>query len=210
MHSADSNTLIRINNVWLIRQQKTILRDVSLNVDKGDFVVITGPNGGGKTSLLRIILGLLSPTRGSVEISRGLTIGYLPQKNHIDSHFPISVREVVESGLLGIKGISRDQRKAKTEEMLELIGLSSHASNAIGQLSGGQLQRTLLARAIISRPELLVLDEPLSYLDKKFEHKLYELIESISSHSTILLVSHELTNIGGMASKHLVVDKGIL
>lgn len=146
MHSADSNTLIRINNVWLIRQQKTILRDVSLNVDKGDFVVITGPNGGGKTSLLRIILGLLSPTRGSVEISRGFTIGYLPQKNHIDSHFPISVREVVESGLLGIKGISRDQRKAKTEEMLELIGLSSHASSAIGQLSGGQLQRTLLAR----------------------------------------------------------------
>lgn len=193
----------------MVREGKSILRDVSLDVRRGDFMAITGPNGGGKTTLLRIILGLLKPTRGSVAIDKNLTIGYLPQKNMIDSHFPITVDEVVEQGLLRVRSLDREQKRSKARRALELVGMESRASQPIGQLSGGQLQRTLFARAIVSDPQLLVLDEPLSYLDKKFEHKIYDILADLSKSTTILLVSHEMSTIADMANRHLIVDGSI-
>lgn len=193
----------------MVREGKSILRDVSLDVRRGDFMAITGPNGGGKTTLLRIILGLLKPTRGSVAIDKNLTIGYLPQKNMIDSHFPITVDEVVEQGLLRVRSLDREQKRSKAKRALELVGMESRASQPIGQLSGGQLQRTLFARAIVSDPQLLVLDEPLSYLDKKFEHKIYDILADLSKSTTILLVSHEMSTIADMANRHLIVDGSI-
>lgn len=193
----------------MVREGKSILRDVSLDVRRGDFMAITGPNGGGKTTLLRIILGLLKPTHGSVEIDKSVTIGYLPQKNMIDSHFPITVDEVVEQGLLRARNLNRQQKRAKARRALELVGMESRASQPIGQLSGGQLQRTLFARAIVSDPQLLVLDEPLSYLDKKFEHKIYDILAELSKSTTILLVSHEMSTIADMANRHLIVDGSI-
>lgn len=206
---SDGNMLISLEGVNMVREGKSILRDVSLDVRRGDFMAITGPNGGGKTTLLRIILGLLKPTRGSVAIDKNLTIGYLPQKNMIDSHFPITVDEVVEQGLLRVRSLDREQKRSKAKRALELVGMESRASQPIGQLSGGQLQRTLFARAIVSDPQLLVLDEPLSYLDKKFEHKIYDILADLSKSTTILLVSHEMSTIADMANRHLIVDGSI-
>lgn len=128
----------------------------------------------------------------------------------IDSHFPISVREVVESGLLSSHIRDRAARRELVDATLASVGMEAHASRPIGALSGGQLQRTLLGRAIISRPQLLVLDEPLSYIDKRFEGELYDLVGAMASSATVLLVSHELSGITGMATRTLTVDKGLV
>ncbi len=196
------------------REDKIILSDVNFTVDYGDFIAITGPNGGGKTTLLRLILGLLKPTSGSIiyygpdgsQLNEPPAFGYLPQKNALDSHFPITVREVIASGLLMDLSLDKNERKERIDSALDLVGLSELAGRSIGQLSGGQFQRTLLARAIVRRPNVLVLDEPLSYLDKYFEERLYNIIDDVARHSTILLVSHEMSRIAGMAGRHIIVD----
>lgn len=200
--------LIDLHNVSMRRGDRLVLDDVSLTVNRGDFIAITGPNGGGKTTLLRIMLRLLKPSAGQVlyRFDRKGLIGYLPQKNMIDNKFPITVSEVVASGLLaqGVRGAELDSRVAET---LEAVGLTAHAANNIGKLSGGQLQRALLGRALISRPELLVLDEPLSYIDKKFEAKFYDLLKGLARNTTIVLVSHEMSAIAGMANRHFIIDR---
>ena len=211
-HLTKPSTLISLSDISFEREGRVIFSDVSIEVKSGDFIAITGPNGGGKTTLLRIMLRLLKPDRGSVSYQTidgdgSLRIGYLPQKNMIDSHFPITVGEVVASGLLGQKSVNRNERESRISEMLGLVGMEQRADQAIGTLSGGQLQRTLLARAIISRPELLVLDEPLSYIDKRFEQHFYEIIAGLKKSTTIVLVSHEMTTLAEMANRHLIVDR---
>lgn len=207
MPSQNSPAIITLSHVSLRRDSRIILDDVNFDVRQGDFVAITGPNGGGKTTLLRIILGLIKPSAGSVAISPQARVGYLPQKNMIDSHFPISVTEVVASGLLATKGLEKAYRKAKVAETIEKVGLTQHADRPIGLLSGGQLQRALLGRAIISDPNLLVLDEPLSYIDKRFEQHLYDIIAEAARSATVLLVSHEMSTISAMANRHLIIDR---
>lgn len=214
MNSHDTDTerpLITLHDVGMQYEGggRTVLEGVDASVRHGDFVAITGPNGGGKTTLLRIILGLLRPTSGTVSYCGGCSpsIGYLPQKNSVDSHFPITVREVVATGLLADRTLSAAQKNERIDEYLSLVDLSSHASHPIGRLSGGQLQRALLGRALVSRPTLLVMDEPLSYLDKHFEARLYDILRSVREHSTILLVSHEMSAIDSMATCHWIVDR---
>ena len=210
MNCQNKETLISLNGISVRWNEQTVLSDVNFAIAKGDFVAITGPNGGGKTTLIRIILKLLKPSSGTVTYANDkLKIGYLPQKNMIDSHFPITLREVVESGLLSSR-LSKDEVGCKVDKILDLIQLTEHASKPIGTLSGGQLQRGLLGRAIISDPEVLVLDEPLSYIDKHFEAKIYEILEDLSQKTTIVLVSHEMTTISAMANRHLIVDKTVL
>lgn len=200
--------LLVLSHITCKRDDRVILNDISLTVDKGDFVAITGPNGGGKTTTLRIILGLMHPQAGTVSFPQGKpSIGYLPQKNAIDSHFPITVREVVESGLMCLPHITSTERDARTLSTLEQIEMTDLAERPIGRLSGGQLQRTLLGRAIISNPGLLVLDEPLSYIDRHFEERLYPLIAEIAPHTTILLVSHQMSTISSMANRHIIIDR---
>jgi zinc transport system ATP-binding protein len=208
--------LIRLTNVCMEWDRREILNDINLTVSKGDFIAITGPNGGGKTTMLRIILKLLKPGNGYVEYfgPDGLTtdrlpIGYLPQKNMIDAKFPMTVKEVLASGLLASKDLSKEQRNERIAEILDTIDLKKHSEQTIGNLSGGQLQRALLGRALISRPSILILDEPLNYIDKDFEQKLYSLIASLAHTTTILLVSHEMSVISGMANRHLIVDHTI-
>lgn len=201
-----SQQIIKLSGVEMDLGHRKVLSDVNFSVDRGDFVAITGPNGGGKTTLLRLILGLISPTRGSIQRAPDVTVGYLPQKNAVDSHFPISVSEVIASGLLAHRNISQADRQTLVDEAIDRVGLHSHRNHPIGEISGGQLQRALLARAIISKPMLLVLDEPLSYIDKHFEAHLYDIIADIARSATILLVSHEMSTISTMANRHLIVD----
>ena len=203
--------LLQLQNISMQWHDRRVLSDMSLAVFPGDFMAITGPNGGGRTALLRIMLRLLKPTSGNVIYGVGLksnAIGYLPQKNMIDSHFPITVHEVVASGLLA-QCLPASQVRDKVGSMLRTVGLTEQANSSIGQLSGGQLQRALLGRAMISEPSLLILDEPLSYIDKRFEHQLYEILASVARTTTIVLVSHEMTAISEMANRHIIVDNGI-
>ena len=207
------NKMIELDSVAMQWDNHVALQNVSLSVNEGDFIAITGPNGGGKTTLLRLILRLIKPTSGKVVYRSGgkevdsLEIGYLPQKNQIDSRFPITVEEVVALGLMSQKGLTKQERREKVAATIALMGLEDHAKRLIGELSGGQLQRTLLGRAIVSNPRVLVLDEPLSYVDKHFEGRLYEIIADLALHTTIILVSHEMTRIATMANRHIIIDR---
>lgn len=214
MDNSEKEIIISLSDISKKWDDKTVLDNINFDVRRGDFIAITGPNGGGKTTLLRIILRLLKPSRGSVTYYRDgepvhdLSIGYLPQKNMIDSRFPISVEEVIASGLIA-ESPGKEETRRRVEEVTRLMGLENHSGASIGNLSGGQLQRALLGRAIIGRPKVLVLDEPLSYVDKRFEHYIYDLVAELSQTTTLLLVSHEMSTIAGMANRHIIVDHSI-
>lgn len=195
-----------------------VLSHVDLSVDYGDFVAVSGPNGGGKTTLLRVMLRLLKPGYGRVtyfsrsgHATRSLPIGYLPQKNNIDTRFPITVADTVRSGMLrGLFGRLPADADSRLAEALDTAGLTEIPDRPIGELSGGQLQRTLLARALVSRPEILVLDEPLSYVDKRFESHLYDMLGHLIGNTTVVLVSHEMTAFDRMATRRIEVDRRVI
>ncbi|MEN8155745.1 MAG: ATP-binding cassette domain-containing protein [Bacteroidota bacterium] len=179
--------LLQIKNLDAAYHGKVVLNNVSLTVMEHDFIGIIGPNGGGKTTLLKVLMGLIKPVKGEVKYAIARSeIGYLPQGNQVDEQFPITVREVVASGL---------GKKQQLEEVLEKVGIASLHSRPIGELSGGELQRTLLARAIVSSPRLLILDEPDTHVDNRFEMELYALLGELNKTMTILLVSHDIGTI---------------
>lgn len=209
------NKIIAIENVWLSYTDKNILEDINLDIYQGDFLLITGPNGGGKTSLLRTILRLQSPTKGQITFFRqgepvsSLDMGYLPQKNSIDSQFPITVEEVVASGLMGNtqKGNTKFDSKKEIDEMLDLMGITALRNKPIGVLSGGQLQRSLFGRALISKPEMLILDEPASYIDRQFGNRMFEILRDLSSNgTTIMMVSHEIEPFITLSNRNLYIN----
>lgn len=213
-HSHDRKPLLSLCDIVFKREDRVILSDVDLTVDHGDFIAVTGPNGGGKTTLLRLILRLLTPSSGRILYydeegrpgAQAPRFGYLPQKNSVDSHFPITVREVVASGLLSQK-LDRRIADERVEAALQTVEMADLADRAIGRLSGGQLQRALFGRAIVSESPVLVLDEPLSYIDKLFEKHLYSILEDLAKRTTIILVSHEMSAIAAMANRHIIVDR---
>ena len=206
--------IIALRGISLSREGRRILDSINLEVRRGDLLAVTGPNGGGKTTLLRVMLRLIKPDRGSVEYfdadgspAARLRFGYLPQKNSIDPRFPITTREVISSGLLSSTELDPAERRARVEETLDLVELRGHADNAIGTLSGGQLQRALMGRALVARPEILVLDEPLSYLDNRFEHRTYDIISSLPKETTVIIVSHQMSVLAGITTRHAIVDR---
>ena len=207
-HGSGCHPLLTLSGVCMGWDGHEVLHDINLIVHRGDFITITGPNGGGKTTLLRIMLGLLKPVTGRVVRKLdGMRIGYLPQKNMIDSHFPVTVREVMLSGLLGVRGLSRQQRDEAYARTMDRVALHEHEDRPIGELSGGQLQRALLGRAIIADPGLLVLDEPLSYIDQRFESRLNTIIGDIARTTTIIQVTHQMTALAAMSTRHFIVDR---
>ena len=209
--------IIELSDIRLRYGQEQIFSNVSLQVCRGDFMAVSGPNGAGKTTLLRILLKLLKPTSGRVTYfdaqgkpTKRLPIGYLPQKSGIDIHFPITVRQMVLSGLITGWGLRQPaDAEQRLGEVSERLGLEPFLHKPINALSGGQLQRSLLARATISQPEVVVLDEPLSYVDKHCEQQIYHIVADLAKSSTIILVSHEMTVISGMANKHIIVNRGV-
>ncbi len=191
--------LIQIRNMHVSYQRQVALTNVSLSIYDRDFIGIIGPNGGGKTTLVRVILGLQKPLKGSIEYSLNKSeIGYLPQVNQVDEYFPITVREVVSSGLEHGLKVGRRIRKVDKhtiEAVLDKVGMRTLSSRPVGELSGGEFQRTMLARAIISSPKLLVLDEPDAHVDNRFEMELYGLLKELNERMTILLISHDIGTI---------------
>ena len=196
--------LIDIRNITVGYDENIILSDVSLTIHDSDFIGVIGPNGGGKTALLKTILGLLAPVRGEVFFHDCMTegnhhrIGYLPQINNIDRKFPISVSDVVKSGLMSRKRMIKRYDKNENEFaglLMQEMGIYEIRNKAIGELSGGQIQRALLCRALVNQPKLLVLDEPNTYVDNRFEKELYEKLRILNEDIAILLVSHDLGTI---------------
>jgi zinc transport system ATP-binding protein len=190
----EDEVLIKIRDLSAGYDGRLVLRNVNLNVYERDFLGIIGPNGGGKTTLIKCILGLLKPSGGEI-ICRPLTMGYLPQYSSIDRKFPITVEEVILSGLSSKKSLTSrftSEHREKALSVIARMGLEGMEKRAIGALSGGQLQRALLGRAIISDPEVVILDEPSTYIDKRFEARLYELLAEINKDCAIILVSHDI------------------
>lgn len=195
------NPIIQVDNLCAYYDDKSVLSQVNLTVYENDFLGVIGPNGGGKTTLIKSILGLHQPHTGKIRFFKQgkevpeIGMGYLPQYNTIDRKFPISVYEVILSGLSKQKSIFRrynDQHHESVHQMMARMGLEGLEHRAIGELSGGQLQRALLGRALVSNPEVVILDEPNTYIDKRFETKLYSLLEDINRERAIILVSHDI------------------
>lgn len=193
--------LIELHQLTAGYEARPVLRNVDLTVYERDFLGIIGPNGGGKTTLIKCILGLLPLTAGHLRFFQNgqavetLTMGYLPQYNSIDRKFPISVEEVILSGLSSQKSLTSrftERHREKARAVITRMGLEGLEHRSIGQLSGGQLQRALLGRAIVADPAVLILDEPSTYIDKQFEARLYELLTEINRKCAIILVSHDI------------------
>ena len=196
-----NHPLIQITDLSASYDNKTVLSHINLTVYEQDFLGVIGPNGGGKTTLVKTILGLHQPDKGQIRFfqdgkeTEEINMGYLPQYNSIDKKFPISVYEVVLSGLSKQKSLFKRYTRKRHEQVRRIIaqmGLEGYENRAIGQLSGGQLQRAMLGRALVSNPEVIILDEPNTYIDKRFEAKLYELLEEINQERAIILVSHDI------------------
>lgn len=183
-----------------------VLENVDFIVNENDFIGVIGPNGGGKTTLLKIVLGLINPVKGEIRFNNDLLtrtrIGYLPQLSTGDINYPVTVTDIVLSGLMIGKGlVSRmtpaDRKKAAL--VIDGLGLSGLADSAINELSGGQMQRVYLGRAIIGEPRLLLLDEPGNFVDSSFENDFYEKLKDLNSRMAILMVSHDV----GTISAHI-------
>ena len=197
--------------------QQKVLDHVNLDILPNDFIGVIGPNGGGKTTLVKTILKAL-PYSGEVQYSPVIgsdgyrAIGYLPQVSDIDKSFPISVCEVVLSGLQARKrlfGRYSAADKAKALQLLDLCGIESIARRPIGELSGGQLQRTLLCRALISDPKVLILDEPANFVDNKFEKELYAILRQLNDRMAIIMVSHDLGTITSHVKSIVCVNRHV-
>lgn len=186
--------LVTLAGVSVSLGKRTILHDVSLSIPPTGITVLRGANGGGKTTLLRLIARLIAPSRGEVSYAPHLSIGYLPQQRDIDRRFPATVRQVVASGLCRERSVFlplTPGQKQRIEAQLAACALSPLAAERIASLSGGEWQRTLLARALVSAPALLLLDEPDTHLDAEAKQALYTTIAQEAARRAVVLVSHD-------------------
>jgi zinc transport system ATP-binding protein len=208
--------LFEIKSVSVAYDNVIALKDVSLKVNENDYIGVIGPNGGGKTTLLKVILGLIKPENGTITFNRelinGSGIGYLPQLSTGDITYPVSVTDVILSGLMIYKKIisrmSLSDRK-RAGEVIEELGLRDVARSSLSELSGGQLQKVFLGRAIIGNPILLLLDEPGNFVDSNFEIEFYEKLKDLNKRMAILMVSHDIGMISAHVKSFACVNKGL-
>ncbi len=198
--------LFEMHSLSAAYDSKVVLRDINFRVSENDFIGVIGPNGGGKTTLLKVILGLIKPYGGNIEFNSEFinagNIGYLPQISTGDVNYPVTVTDVVLSGMMIRKKIisrmsASDKKKALA--IIDELGLSGLRSSSLSQLSGGELQRVFLGRAIIGNPKLLLLDEPGNFVDSIFENDFYEKLRTLNKRMAILMVSHDI----GIISPHV-------
>ncbi len=214
--------VIKITDLDFSYQEHTVLEAVNLEVQDGELGSIVGPNGGGKTTLLKLILGLLKPDRGRIEIfgespeKARRKIGYMPQHAHLDPLFPVSVLNVVLMGQLGKQnsrglfgGYPRQALETARRALTE-VGLGNCEKDSFHQLSGGQRQRVLIARALCTEPQLLLLDEPTANIDPRSEENLYETLVRLNQRMTILLVSHDLGFVSQVVKSVICVNRQVV
>jgi zinc transport system ATP-binding protein len=209
-------SLIEVKNLSFSYDRDLILKDITFTIEEGDFFAITGPNGGGKSTLIKSILGLLKPKRGEV-IYRNLErvdIGYVPQNTNINLSFPVTVLDVVMMGngskhrynrFFTIKYSSFEIECAKSS--LTEVGMEQFINSKISDLSGGQRQRVMIARAICSHPKVLILDEPTSNIDIKGQEEIYQLLKKLNETVTIVVITHDLKVISNYANRVLYINR---
>jgi zinc transport system ATP-binding protein len=193
--------VVRLEHVWVSYNGTPALEDINLRVTEHDFLGIIGPNGGGKSTLLKVILGLIQPDKGMVTVlgnpparSR-YRVGYVPQTSHFSVDFPVSVWDVVLMGRYGRTGLLKRYGrpdKDAARKALARVGMLDHAGTQIGDLSGGQQQRAFIARALVGEPRLLLLDEPTASVDSAMQTEFYELLANLKKEMSIIMVSHDI------------------
>ena len=205
------DALIRVEGLNFAFDTEDIIVDANFEINKGDIITVVGPNGGGKTTLLRLLMGQLKPAAGKVSIpeSRAGLFGYVPQYLTMDPSYPITVFEVVLSGRVKNLGFySRADRRAAAGA-LDSVGLSDFGNKSFFELSGGQRQRVLIARALSPDPEILVLDEPTANIDAESEKQLNVLLKKLSAEHTVILVTHDLGFVNEMTTRVLCVNRHV-
>ncbi len=210
--------LVTLRNVSVDYDGYRAIEGADLSIGEHDFIGIIGPNGGGKTTLVKAILGSV-PHSGEIRFAPELCrrtrkplIGYLPQQPIFDRTFPICVEEVVLSGLQALKSFTRrytQEDRARAAQLLELTGIAETAHRPIGEVSGGQMQRALLCRAIIARPRLLILDEPANFVDNRFENELYRLLQQLNDEMAVVMVSHDIGTITSVVKDVVCVNRTV-
>lgn len=218
MNAVGGRPVLEIDDLGVRLGGRDVLRGVSFSMRTGALTGLIGPNGAGKTTLLRAILGLVKLSHGSVRVdgasrSAGL-VGYVPQKIHLDPDMPLRARDVVGLGLdghrLGVRLRGARQRAALVDEMLQAVDATSFANRRAGLLSGGEQQRVLIAHALVSRPKLLLLDEPLANLDIHSEHEVVRLLAQITAEHqiSVLLSAHDMNPLLGVMDQVVYVAGG--
>ncbi len=219
-------SVLNVEHLSFAYEKERVLEDISFSVQERDFLAVIGPNGGGKSTLLKLILGLLKPMKGgSVELL-GETpdkarekIGYVPQNTNINLEFPIKVLDVVMMGnkrqhtqkgkitAILFPTVYSEQERGCARNTLKQVGMEDYIDRKISDLSGGQRQRVMIARALCSHPELLVLDEPTSGIDIEGQRQIFNLLERLNESMTIIVVSHDLSLITKYANKALYIHR---
>ncbi len=210
-----SAPVVSLQGVAFRYDRRPVLQDVTFTIQERDFVSIIGPNGGGKTTLLRLLLGLLEPQHGTVTVlgndpvTARRRVGYMPQHANLDPLFPVTAREVVRMGRLGLRrpwGPYPRRDREIADRALAMVAAESLADRPLADLSGGQRQRVLIARALAAEPELLLLDEPTASLDPGVQDELYELLRRLNERMTIVMVSHDVGVVSEYVNKVLCVN----
>ena len=202
----DNDNEIILDNISFAYKQRNVLENVDLVINKGEFASIVGPNGGGKTTLIKLILGLIKPDKGSIQVfgkspkKARHQVGYMPQYAHLDMDFPASVMDVVLMGRLKKSNLWFSKKdRIEAFNAIDELGMSTYVNTGFNELSGGQKQRILIARALCNSPDILLLDEPTANVDHQTEENLFSILKNLNSKMTILLVSHDL----GFVSKYV-------
>jgi len=213
------SVIVDLKNISFSYQYHKVLEDVSLQLRKGDFAALIGPNGGGKTTLIKIILGLLKPNSGTAKIfgqegdKNQNNIAYVPQFANFRRDFPITVNETVLHGCLGnsrLWGMFSAQERKNAEQAMQETYTWEYRNNPISDLSGGQLQRVLVARALAGQPQLLLLDEPTANIDERSEKDIFDLFRDLNKRMTIMVISHDIAFVSEYVNAVFCLNKTLL
>lgn len=209
------NNFIEVNNLFFAYdKEQTILENITLNIKENDFLAIIGPNGGGKSTFLKLILGLLKPKSGTVKVNIDKSfLGYVPQNTNLNINFPITALEVVLMGHIGSKktffGYSKEE-VACAMNSLKQVSMEAYANVKIGNLSGGQRQRVFIARALCANPKIILLDEPTASIDVQGQKEVYDLLKQLSKTISIVVVSHDISVLLNYAKNVAHINKTLV